>query len=465
MLRSARDGDRGWDIALRWILIGSLSIRVALVLSGGQFYWPDESRYEQTRKIVEDVASARYDDAWARLDSADHPLFKIIGMIPAAVELASTWNPVVPALFFAGFSVVNIWLVGHLAGRLGAGRRESVLASAVMAISTSLVYWARHIVPYDVAMSFGLLAACVGVGSSSARSSLGCGVLAGCASLTYAGYWTLGAAAVVMPLVEARGRRRMAGHLPLATLGLVAAPGLVIGASAVAGGGMMAGYRSFSDGVNQGNFAEGWRLPFEYLWHAEHLLLAAWIAATVWAVWRVRAGAVSHRERAGLVGLLVVYGSIAIGSVVMEAFVVYGRLARQLVPFFCLLAAGELERLLASGRPRLRAAAFALTAGSVVQAGVNLVAPLRQVFPAEFMQTAGSGVTGGGRLIWVNATHIYPAPAAVALPPQHVVVKEAPHPLRFLPYQYEGYTPEERRVLRSTDIRMRLVVVPHGPLR
>jgi hypothetical protein len=41
-------------------------------------------------------------------------------------------------------------------------------------------------------------------------------------------------------------------------------------------------------------------------------------------------------------------------------------------------------------------------------------------------------------------------------------VYEAPHPLTFLPYQYEGYTPEQRRVLRSTDISMRLIDPAQG---
>ena len=37
-------------------------------------------------------------------------------------------------------------------------------------------------------------------------------------------------------------------------------------------------------------------------------------------------------------------------------------------------------------------------------------------------------------------------------------VASAPHPLEFLPYQYEGYADSERRLLRSSDIRMRAFV-------
>jgi hypothetical protein len=444
---------------LRWILVLSVALRAALVLSGGQFYWPDEGRYEQARKIVEGLATGEYADAWARLDSADHPLFKIVGMIPAGVEYASSWNPAVPGLFFAAFSVLNIWLLGRLARRLGAGRRESVLASALMAMSSSAFYWARHLVPYDVAATFALLALYAGTGPPRARSSWLCGVLAGCVFLAYAGYWTLGAAAVLVPLVHMQGRRHRVRHLTLAALGLATAPGALVVASAVAGGGMLDGYLNFADGVSQGSAAEGWRLPFEYLWHAEHATLAVWIASTASAAWCILAGRPSLRAKAGLTGLGVIYAALVIGSVGLETFVVYGRLARQLVPFFCLLAADQLERLYGSARPRARAAAHALAAALVVQTLVNFRQPLRQEFPAEFVREAGAeGAAAGAR--WLNAAHIYPQPEPVTLPPRYTVVKEAAHPLQFLPYQYEGYTPREREILRSTDIRMRLIVVP-----
>ena len=41
-----------------------------------------------------------------------------------------------------------------------------------------------------------------------------------------------------------------------------------------------------------------------------------------------------------------------------------------------------------------------------------------------------------------------------------------PHPLQFLPYQYEGFEPMERQVLRNNDIAMRLIDigVPVDPL-
>jgi hypothetical protein len=70
-------------------------------------------------------------------------------------------------------------------------------------------------------------------------------------------------------------------------------------------------------------------------------------------------------------------------------------------------------------------------------------------------------MTDGGstEYVWAYVQHIYPAPEPLVLPPGHAVLARAPHPLQFLPYQYEGYTPDERDKLRSTDISMRLVAI------
>ena len=107
--------------------------------------------------------------------------------------------PIFPGLFFSLFSVANIWLVGGIARRLGATATESALASALLALSCTYFYYARHLVPYDVALTWGLLAIYVGVKPDApAQSSLWCGVLAGCAFYTYDGYWAVTAAALVI---------------------------------------------------------------------------------------------------------------------------------------------------------------------------------------------------------------------------------------------------------------------------
>jgi hypothetical protein len=61
-------------------------------------------------------------------------------------------------------------------------------------------------------------------------------------------------------------------------------------------------------------------------------------------------------------------------------------------------------------------------------------------------------------LIITNAKYIYPLPET--LPNIHdTALMSTPHPINFLPYQYEGHTPEERQILRSANIKIELYQV------
>jgi len=88
---------------------------------------------------------------------------------------------------------------------------------------------------------------------------------------------------------------------------------------------------------------------------------------------------------------------------------------------------------------------------------VNFRPPLQQVFPAEFRRMAARVPNPAGeprRILY--AEHIYPTPAPPPRDEGAALLTRA-HPLQFLPYQYEGFTPAQRAALRATDIRMRLI--------
>ncbi len=443
--------------ALLAILLASLALRIVLVWSGGQLYWPDELRYVESRAIVKEIASGETAQALARLDSADHLLFKVIALIPAAIEHIAGADTRIPGIFFAIFSVLDIGLVALIARRLGASERESVVAAGMLALSSAFFYYSRHLLPYDVAMTWGLAAIYCGLSRGGLRSSLACGVLAACAFLTYAGYWTLGAAAILLHaldtdrVIDAVRRAIWSAFATLATIGLV----LVI--NAALGGHLLGHFLGFAATIDQGDYAEGWLLPFAYLWHAEHALLLVWLAAAGFWISRMRRALDIRRVKIALAGFVFVYASLALASTALHAFVVYGRLARQLVPFLCILAAAALEELWAESSPARRYVP-AILALLVVQAAANFFVPLRQVFPSELLGQAiafGENLIPGARTMYIR--HIWPAPEAVAMPAGYVVLRQASHPLQFLPYQYEGYDPATRNALRSMDIRMRVI--------
>lgn len=452
------------------LLLASLALRLLLVAFGGQFYWPDETRYTTSRKAAAMMLSGRVHEAAVLLDSADHLLFKVVGLVPAFGEYSQDCSPGTsdddciehavgrqatgPACFFALFSVLNIWLIGSVTRNLGAGDDEALIASALAALSSALFYWGRHLVPYDLAMMLGLLALWCGTRDRGRGGmSLLCGCLAACAFLTYAGYWTLGGAALLVHVGAARDRGDLMKRGIFGGVGLAATLAAAVLTSRALGGGFATGIVSFARTVDQGRFDEGWRLPFEYLWHAEHFMLVVWMAAAAWWVIQPREAWANRRVRAGAIGLAFVMGALVVNSVFLQTFVVYGRLARQLVPFFCLLTAAVLASRPWAPTIRVRAMKSLVTCALVVQAAWNVREPLQQSFPNEFLR----GVNLGQGVSAVYTHHIYPGPERVDWPERYTVLKQARHPLQFLPYQYEGYTPFQRQILRTSDIRMRII--------
>ena len=443
------------------LLALSLLLRVVLVLSGGQHYWPDELRYDRSREGAEALRNGDGDAARLALAHPDHFLFFILGLIPAALESVIGQDDRIPALFFSLFSVAGIALLYRLVRELGEGEATALLAAFLMAASATQFYYSRHLLPYDASLAFGIGALAVGARpTSTARHSLLCGSLSAATLWTYNGYFLLAGSALVIHALLSPAWRVAVRRLLIST-GAFAFPFAAIAAAgALEGRNFLGAWADFSQTVTQGSFAEGGRLPFAYLWHAEHFFTVLWAAAFAFAVVRLARGDRSKMLLVGVVGVLLIYGGLVVGSVVLQKFVVYGRQVRQLVPFACVLSALAGQRLLDRAPHRRRLALIAV-AVVVAQAAWNFQRPLTQLFPTEFRRMAEKIPNPGGtprRLLF--AEHIYPAPE---LPPADgVVLLARPHPLQFLPYQYEGYPPLHRAALRAYDIRMRLVEIA-GP--
>jgi hypothetical protein len=436
-------------------------MRVVLCLSGGQDYWPDERR-DRPDRVVQGLIDRNYNEIFSSgLDDPHRPFFTALLVIPTAIGRVVGHTPTVKALFFSVASVISIWLLAAIARELGADEVESLLAAGLLAMSTSFLYWSRHVQSYDLAMMFALVALLLGIRRDATVGRLyWCGVLGGLVVLTYLGYWTTVVAVAAFCIMRRSTSLRddVVNALVMAA-GIVTLPGLAIVVSRASGGQMFERLKTYSDMIDQGNFQEGWSLPLEYLWHTEHLLLVLWLASVLWAVTQFD---VSPRVGAGVFGAFLIYALLVAGSVGLSRFVVYGRLTRQVVPFLCLVAAAALSRLWHSPATRARFAAFAIVGVLVIQAAVNFWQPLVQSFPNDFIarnRPEDAVAARYERLVWVNAKHLYPGPEPVTLPPHSVTLAVARHPLEFLPYQYEGYTPEGRAALRSTDIRMQLIGV------
>ncbi|MBI3554051.1 MAG: TIGR03435 family protein [Elusimicrobia bacterium] len=470
-------------LAISWLL------RAVLALRGGQFYWPDEWRYLMGWKLANFISSGRGGLASVMGSGentlfavgGEHPLFALVAYPPACLQFAlfrvfgvetaaSLW---IAALYFTLASTACIALTYAIALRAGSGRGEALAAAGLMACSASMFYYARHLLPYDTALAFALLALWLGLKESpTAAWSALCGFIASLAFMTYNGYWPLVLAVLAIHAVwRSASRTRAARRALAAGLGLAVLPLIFqLVSAAQAQRSLFATLFAFSAADMQGATAEGYRLPWAYFWHAEHGLLLLWAAGAAAAL-RPGPGERPERGRLWLGAAAGIYLLLVLGSNGLGRFAVHARHARQVTVFVCLAAACGLSRLRWDSRT-LKACGLAAL---LVQTGSNFARPLSQRFPNDFTRevVADHGPVAvdttvtissnkprdpSARLVLLNVQHLFPLGPAKPAPAGEVLLRAA-HPLEYLPYQYEGFTADERAVLRAADISMRLLEV------
>jgi hypothetical protein len=364
---------------LAMIAIPSALLRFVLVLRGGQLYWPDESRILRTWVVLKKPAGALDDILHVGPLNPSHWFYTFLAIpfalvqalymrlrgIPLNTETVKSYLWVM-ALGTCLFSVACILLVYMVAKRAGATEYESLAAALFLATSTSLFYYSRHLFSYDAGMALALLALWIALKPGPLSRSFLCGLVASLAFSAYNGYWPMAGLALVVHTLYSRPtvleffkRSLVAGAalvLPFAILELLTRlRGLPS---------YLHGMRGFAGPENMGTFEEGWKFPFLYLWDCEHLILITWIVLAVLAL---------RRSWLWLSLAFGVYIFLALPSQ-LHAVVVYGRTARQLIPFLCLAAAYGLAKL-----PRPVSAAVVVLV--VAQFAFNIAVPFRQRFP------------------------------------------------------------------------------------
>ncbi len=487
-----------WSVrhrALILLLAAASLLRLALVAQGGQLYWPDERLYTQVLDIFDLNQSSWFGVVKALVSTQDHLGFALISAGPAGLQLALSHAlsrsgnalTILPGVVLSQISVAAIALVYGIARRAGRDRVEALIAAALMASATTMFYYARHLLPYDSSMALALLALWCGLGTTR-KDSLSCGAAAGAAFITYNGYWLLVGVVLLAHLFH-EGRAPMRIALPRAVfagLGFLLVPLVIMVVELAAGAPLLlSGMQRLAGTVTDGYAPEGFSVTWAYLWHAEHALLLVWLAAAFLVILDTGEWNLRRRQTATvwIVSAVFIYLGLAFSSALLHMFVVMGRQSRQLVPFFCLATAAAIAQLF----ERRRWGGWvvgACVAALVLQVAWNFRQPLQQRFPRDVIAgiTAKYGpvdhdMTLEGpppinphepsRWVLLNAQHLYhPRAPRPPLPSGILEVMRFSHPLQFVPYQYEGFDPMERQVLRNTDIAMRLIDIgmPVDPL-
>ena len=458
-------GSRRWlarfDVRIAVLLAVSLLLRLTIVWRGGQFYWPDEARYQVSRWVAARWRHAEWLEGLRILfEWVDSLLFKLIAVVPALVETVTVSDPRIGAAFIALFSTANIAWVWRITRRAGGDREEAWAASLLTACATSLFYYARHLYPYDVSLFFLLGGLYAGL-RCGWRPALASGVWVGLGFIAYNGYWQLGGAIlVVVAVANTNGWRERISRAAAAFAGLVAPVILVLGAGKAVGADVVASYIEYSKSANVGNLDLGWRFIAEYLWYSEHGIALLWGACLVAAGLFIVCRRAEPRVRWWFCISMMSICAMFVLSDVAHKFVIHARTVRCVVPFLCLTTASMLGVLRQSKFPRW-AGSFIL-AGIGVQAVANFLPPLTQVFPAQFLElgfekTAAFPFGQRVGLRIQNAFYLSYPNQVIALPADtETVILERPHPLDFVPYLYEGFIRGHREIFRKEDLTMRV---------
>jgi hypothetical protein len=491
-------------LLLALLLAVSAALRAVLAVRGGQGFMPDEGRYLRSWRCLTHLLQSEWAVCVDHANTgAGHTGFTLIGLpgtvlqyletrrlglptdlrtpgLPINMEamLETTW---LSALLLSLASVACIGLTYAIARASGADQKEGLVAAFLMSCATSMFYFSRHLMPYDSGLALTLTAVWLAVAlAPRLHLSALCGLAAGAALMTYNGYWNAVLCALALRVFATSRTLRDAARSGLAVgLGFAALPAL-LSLWGLARDLTPYVVHLVQFGGNAGgapvDLGEGWSVPWEYFWHAEHGLLLVWLfgAGCVVRLW-ARDGAAAHRR--GLSWLAMTCGVFALltsFSVALEQFSVHARQARQLVPFLCLTAAYGVTHI---SRSRWwRRVGWVGVGLLVLQSAFHFAQPLKQRFPRQVLEevvaTYGrvqidttiesrfvdrrKATDPPSRYVLLNVERFLPVERAKA-PPAGEVLLRVPHPLEYLPYQYDVGGPAARALLRSTDVSMRLI--------
>lgn len=446
---------------LRWILI----------LRGGQFYFSDESRYGIAQDALALMLEGKVRTGLLTLlDELAHVGFKLTALIPALFEHVFDTTLVLPAIFFSLFSILILFLIWKIALKTGAPLRVANYALLIAACSQVLLYYSRHLFPYDQAMFFGLLALYIALkNETESGGPFLCGTLGFLCIVTYNGYWAIAAFAMLVCIFDGIKEKLWIVKRPtLLVLGFLAPLAILLLVCFAVGKDVFGDYGIYLQKIVQGSFSEGWSLPFEYLWHAEHgLLVIVGLFSLLSLFLFLKNGDKFVYIAFG--GTLFIYLCLVIPSNILHSFVVYGRTARQLMPFLVLSAAYGLSAL-HSWKPGGRWLTNIVVGMIVVQTAWNYSLSYKIVYPREFIEDIRQRypafevsskmmrfysplICQNEDFLLINFHYIYnPLPTLPDI--QGELLSQAPHPVHFRPYLYEGYTPEERQAIRNGNIKI-----------
>ncbi|SNC60175.1 hypothetical protein SAMN06265337_0204 [Hymenobacter gelipurpurascens] len=493
---------RGLTPALLGLLVLVVLARLALLANGGALAFPDEERYLESVKAIEQLVAGNLEQACLHLaDTQGRPADGLLRLPVAALQVV--WHqmggpapdtPVslrLPQLMNYLVLLGNALLLYHLARRWQS-KQLALMTVLVYAALASTNMYVRHLLPYDMALGIVLLALGHLTNPHSTVHPFRLGLATGLLSLltvaVYPGYYFAPLLLGSLLLIRLPWRSWWKGF-PGSLAGALA---LVLPLEALTRYGHISYLRSLqsiSSTITQGDFTEGFSFIGKYLWQAEGvmgLLLLLTALPGAWLLARTQSPlAKSVMRTLGLLplGLWLLHAILVYFA---HSFVFYGRIVHFFIPFLVLYAVTAFAALPPSAR-RIGLAGLVIVTlgqfGQFLQQFLPLTYP-RDILaahnvqpkdsltylnesavphgwdfappPAATTRAAGSGAS----YVLINFTYPFwlstescgfvPPPTGARL------VFDAPHFFSFPAYGFEGFNPAERAHLRACGFHCRL---------
>ncbi|MCC7447304.1 MAG: hypothetical protein IT324_07815 [Anaerolineae bacterium] len=455
--------------ALLWLIILGIGAYRSALIPVGQDYFPDEARQHNSENMLDFMVHGDWAGAaWWLFSTQGRPGAVLIGLIPAAIQRWTGASAVVVSQFNMVVSLVIVWLVYRILLTF-AERWQAVAGTALFTLIHANSLYIRHLLPYDWALAFFLLACWIGLRRKPMRLSMRqvalIGVLCGFGFSVYPGYYPL--LGIIGLLIMLFNRRHGATFLVFAT-GVIAVQVIYVLLSPVARLSYVDLLRAFASTINQGDYTDSYYFAAAYLVDSEGVFGATLLALFgVSALLAIKRRDWDARVRGLVILSLLAYLAYATLVFVFHAAVYYGRLIHAYIPFILIGSVLALTALPPRYTRLVWGGMLALGAASLI---VNAAAYLPLQYPNTvrtrlFADYPGLktcelitnidwklDVTGGCDVMGVNVRFLWPGMDTHMIfepPPNWEALYLTNHPANYWPYQYEGYTRQERDAIRQ----------------
>ena len=494
------------SLALFALMLVAYAFRLALIAGGGQLYHPDELRYYRSIEVAKHVFNGDYTNAMKGLLRYEHHSgIASAKIIPALIHSLfhnqahsdnlmwrDLWRTAeqnfwLPSLLFALPSVFSIGLIYLIQREAGADEVEAHLSAFLLAASNTMFIFSKHLLPYDIAIFIGLFTIYLALRIRDRRFafSLCIGLLTFLVFWVYNGYIALAITIIFFYcLLLARRVREALSR----ALGIAAGVALFFFSHVAFNvlclqNDMLEKMVWFSGTILDGEYSEGIVFPFRYLLDAEGGIGAVWLVGLFFGLRRILSQSNAADRMRGtlwLTSIVVLYLLLVLFSTGLERFVLYGRVARSLVPFIVMLSAYGLAPKLANLR-RSAQTVFVIAVSLVAIA--NFLPAIRLQYPLDIARNVYreyddvsfetsihqrfdhwdlQPVIRGARYQLVDAVYHNTVPLEFEWQPEGDEIQIISHPLMYKPWQYEGATAAMRETIDREGFYIRLVDTKAG---